>query len=276
VHLVAEPKEIKAKVEEGQSAKAELILTNDGTKESSVNIYKSNQAGSGEEASKEIEEMLDYKKEVFSKEKEADKLPKAALFTGTPWLMQYPWYCVLEPGESKTIQLTFAAKNLETGEYKANLYALGQSKQESLIIPVLLEVIGAPRIKLTKIEIDDGFSAGTKGNSNNVANAGEIVALNLDFENQGDAPAEDLTMEAMPLEPSVKILNEGVIKLPYAGAKGKFSQRFLIEVSSQANPDFPPSLKITITDRDGKKWTESFYVGEPGKFEYPTGALEKK
>ena len=40
----------------------------------------------------------------------------------------------------------------------------------------------------------------------------------------------------------------------------------------------PPSVTLTIKDSEGREWTENFYVGEPGKFDYPTGLIsdEKK
>lgn len=268
--LAAEPEEINIEVENGQTAKAKFQLKNNGTKPVLINIYK---ARDDESEYEQLEDFIKYKKGVFSDPSLKGDLAKAALFSGVPWLKQFPCYCVLEVNESRNIELTVVAGELDVKEYNTYLFIVGEGKRENLILPVNVEVKAAPKIKLIRLEVDDGFSADTRGNLDNTANPGERVVLTMIFENTGSAEAEDLTMKISSDESCVHVLDSGLVGSPYAEAKGRFSAKAVIEVSKSSYFSTPPGMNLEITDRKGRKWAESFYLGEEGKFEYPTGLL---
>jgi hypothetical protein len=272
--LVANPQEIKVQVQEGQRIQTEFMVLNYGAKAVFLNVYKSDMDESASQIDERIEELINYKKQIMSTEAAKEDLGKASLYTGTPWLLLFPTYAVLEPQASRVFSLTVDAADLEENEYRTNLIILGQSKEESLVLPVIIEVKPGAKIQLSKIEVDDGVSAGTKGNANNIANPGEIVALNVYLENTGNGPAENLALELTADSAPVNIL-EGKANVPHIGPKGQFSERFLIEVPADSHPTIPPNVILTITDASGRQWSENFYAGDPDKIKYPTGALVK-
>lgn len=271
-YFLAKPPEIKIEVEEGARAKGSFQLINPRDHALTFNIYKLSEDNSDIEA--EVDSLISYKKEQLSKDGKG--LDKAVLFTGAPWLIQFPLSGSVEAKKSASVQLTIDARALEAGERKTALVVLGSGEEEVLLVPVYAEVKKAPKIKLTRIEIDDGFSAGTKGNSNKAANPGEIVSLTMYFQNTGGAPAAGASVELSPIYQDASILNNGAIPIGYLAPQAETQARVLVKVNENSSSSVPPALEVTITDGDARHWAESVYAGEPGSFQYPGIVLKDR
>ncbi|PIU42110.1 MAG: hypothetical protein COS99_01795 [Candidatus Omnitrophica bacterium CG07_land_8_20_14_0_80_42_15] len=275
--LRTEPSEVEIEVEEGGRKSSEFTLINDGPGKVLFNIYKVDKADTPAEIDQAVEQLIAYKKDKLPEKPAEEDLEKTGLFRGAPWLIQFPYYGILGPGETLDVKLAAVASNLEIGSNSTNLIILGLNKEEIAVVPVHVEVKAAPRIRFADIKVDDGVTPGTKGNLDNVAGPGEKVAFTVYLDNQGNGKAKGLTVTATADNASVTVL-EGEAKLDFVEAKGRFNARFLIDVSDDAITTSPPSVTLTIKDSEGREWTENFYVGEPGKFDYPTGLIsdEKK
>ena len=274
--LKANPESVTIIVEEGKREKAEFELINNGKKDLFINIYKSEPNESSEEVKKKAKEMLLRKKSSLPYKPGKDDLAKAAFFTGAPWLIQFPCYEILKPAQPASIQVTVDARDLEVGEYKVDLIILGSSEEELLIVPIYAEIGRAPKIKITKVVVDDGFSPSTKGNSNNVANPGEKITLTVYLKNDGMAGARDVNLELSSNDPNFQILGSNIMQVPFVEAKSEFQVSFLAEVLEGAHPEIPPAVVLTTTDREGEKWAENFYAGDPEKIKYPLGLKIKE
>ena len=275
--LATDLENVPVMVKEGERIKSTFKLTNNGKEPVPIAIYKSEFGQTREGAEAELEKLLYYKNNAPSQNKGNNDAIQASVFAGAPELMLSPQYATLAPGEEKEIALTINAKQLDSDkEYTAYLYVVGTNKADSLIIPLNIEPQPAPKISLAKVEVDDGFSADTQGNTNNVANPNETVAVTVTLENKGAASAEGLSVSVSSSDTAVSILGDNPIQIATLGPHSQFPLRILIQVSSAAHPVYPPALYLTMTDVQGRKWQENFYAGEPGKFEYPTGLKKEE
>lgn len=267
--------EVNLETEEGGKAEKEFILSNNGNADALFNIYKLD-GGRSAENDDMAKKLIDYKLSNFSPEPVIEDLAKVATLGGAPWLIVFPYYGVLKAGQSEKVRLSVNARDLKLGEYQASLLILGASKDEQVAVPVFLTVKGAPKIRMVKLEVQDDLSSDTQGNSNQVANPNEKVALTVYLKNEGMTEAKGLTLKLTTDNPALNILAQGTAKIDSLPADDTGEARFLIEVSDKANPVIPPTAYLTITDSKGRNWVENFYLGEEGKFEYPTGLLREE
>ncbi|MBU1727129.1 MAG: hypothetical protein KJ880_05820, partial [Candidatus Omnitrophica bacterium] len=164
--LQADPPTIEIKVPEGKRGKSVFRLTNNLKNNVLLKIYKS----------EENPETGTLNQESFV---------NASSYSGAPWLIQFPVNKSLKSGESTEIEVTVEARNLDAGQHLANLIILGKNDGELLVVPVQAEIEKAVKISITKVEVDDGTSSGTTGNSDGVANSGEKAAVTLTLKNSG-------------------------------------------------------------------------------------------
>lgn len=259
-------------IEEGGRIKNTFKLANNGAKPISIAIYKSEFGLTKSEAEAELEKLLYYKNNPQTINKGSHEVLQTSVFFGAPELMLFPQYADLAPGEEKEIALTINAKQLDSDkDYTGYLYAVGTNKEDSLIIPINILPQPAPKISLANIAVDDGLSADTQGNTDNVANPNETVAVTVTLENKGNAPAQELSVGVSSSDTTASILGGGAINIPSIEPHSQVPVRILMKISADAHPVFPPTLYLVITDSQGRKWQENFYVGEEGKFQYPTG-----
>ena len=263
-YLAAGKEEVSVTVDEGQRINAAFTLTNNGAQPITLNLYKSELDQTRQLAEQEMERLLQGP-------------VQASVFAGTPWLMLFPTSVTLKASESKTIQLTVDARALGSGDnHTAYVYAVGTESGDSLLLPVEIKVTQAPKMALARIQVDDGFSAGTKGNKNSIANPQETVAVTAYLENRGNASAEGLTVEVSSSDATAVILENSLLHVPSLASGSQIPVRILMRVAADAHPVFPPALYVTMTDKENRRWQESFSAGDPGKVQYPTGILTEK
>ncbi|MBU1870248.1 MAG: hypothetical protein KJ818_07250 [Candidatus Omnitrophica bacterium] len=252
--LQADPPTIEIKVPEGKRGKSVFRLTNNLKNNVLLKIYKS----------EENPETGTLNQESFV---------NASSYSGAPWLIQFPVNKSLKSGESTEIEVTVEARNLDAGQHLANLIILGKNDGELLVVPVQAEIEKAVKISITKVEVDDGTSSGTTGNSDGVANSGEKAAVTLTLKNSGHEDARDLKVEIRPYADDPITLQNNIIEIPYLGAQSQTQITVSTEVSKEGHETIPPSVTMVISDNDGIISEQTFYVGDPEKIEYPLGAI---
>ena len=267
--------EVVIEVDEGGRAETSFLLENKGLGKGYFNIYKLKE---NEQPLAATGTLAAYKAAKVGQQPTEAKLKQAGLFTGAPWLMQFPYAGVMEPGTAQKVKVSVNTdvESLAPGEHRANLVVVGLDGSETLVMPVRVKVRPAPVLKFDRIEVDDGFSSDTSGNRNHVAEPKEIVAFIVHLKNKGSIKAERLASRVTSLYGDVKSLDQLGVRTPSVAASEEEGLRFLIEVKPEANKKYPPAVVVDTTDSRGRTWSENFYVGEPGKFEYPTGLLSGK
>jgi len=254
--LKADQTEIKMTAEEGSRSSSEFKLENTGntgTEKASFVINKS----SSEDQS------------------QSNKSPD--------WLSFTPSNGDIGVGESQKIKVTATALDLEPGSYQAYLQISERSKEKIITLPVRLIVVSAPLIDLTRIEISDGQTNNTWGNSNRVANPGERISLTVFLENKGKAKARGVKVKLVSADETATIVGNPVVSVGAVKGVGtdqtksnRFSVTFIVDISNSADPSLPPIVNLTTRDEKGRKWLENFYLGKEGAFKYPTGLKKSK
>lgn len=274
--LSADKNEVSVAVDEGQRSSAAFKLTNTGTQPISVTLYKSELDQTRQDADAQMEKLVGYKNSASFDGQENQGMAQASVFAGSPWVMLFPTSVTLDPSQSKTIQLTVDARTMSSDEHTAYVYALGTQPGNALLLPIEIKVTQAPKLALARIQVDDGFSAGTSGNRDTIANPAEIVKVTAFLENRGNAPAQGLTLEVSSSDRAASILENRTLQIPSLASGAQYPVRILLKVSADADPVFPPALYLKMTDSVGRSWQESFSVGDPGKVRYPLGAAVEK
>lgn len=276
VTLISNPESMVIKVLQGSKEKGEFELRNLGKAPCFVNIYKSSPDITEDELKARINEIREHKKEVMGISATKETLEKAALFNGAPWLTPFPYYAVLDPGESKVITIAVNAQDLEAKEYTVYVIAMGQAENQTRVLTVNIEVGKGPKIKISKIEVNDALSKEANTNSNNIANPGEKVSVTVFFRNEGSGQAKDLRVKIAPNDSTLTLLSEPEVSVPFVAPQGEFQVSFLAEVSTAAHPEIPPSVSITLTDDKGTQTVETPYLGDADKIHYPLGLKSKE
>lgn len=273
--LEAKPRAIQIEAGEGERVKAEFDLKNTGKSRALINIYKTEESTFQiNEDDGKIEKLLSRKN--LAEAATEEDLKKAADFSGAPWVVYSPYYAILEPGESLPVRLSFDTTNLSVGDHATQIIIIGTRKEELKIIPVELVVRKAPKLKVSKIEIDDGFSEDTTGDQNHVAGPGEKVALAASITNEGGMTAKDIVALLSFEDPLIKNFGDGTAKISSIESGQTEKVRFIFEVGTEFSSEFPPSAVLEMSDGSGKKWSDNFYLGEEGSFKYPTGLMEEE
>lgn len=274
-NLMVNPETVTIKVAQNDRETAALKITNIGTQDIAVNIYKTEANSPGEKIKATLDEIANYRKEAFAKTNDKNALSKAALFRGAPWLSFSPCYAILKPSQSTTITLMADAKNLEAADYRVDLLMIS-NQQEPLDIPIYVTVKPASQLRLSRIEIDDGTGPDTKGNTNHVAEPGETVVLTAHLRNDGAATAHDVTLTLDTKNPDLVIIGEKTIHISSLEPAGEADVHFLAQVGANANPQIPPSVTMDISDTQHATAQQNFYLGEPDKIKYPLGLTFNK
>jgi hypothetical protein len=273
--LEAKPNSLKIKVGEGERIESKFELKNTGSGKALVNFYKT------EEATEKTEPDADIIEKLISRKKQGDlataeDLKKSADFSGASWILIFPYYAVVEQDGMIEVKLTIDAKDLAVGVHHCNLIALGVQKEELKVIPIEVTVLESSRLKVSKVEIDDGFSEDTTGNQNHVAGSGEKVALVASLTNEGGMTAKNITARLSFDDASVRNFGDGIAKIPSVDSGQTEKVRIVFEVGKEFSSEIPPSGVLEISDGSGKKWSDNFYLGEEGAFEYPAGLNEQE
>lgn len=237
--LEAEPSQIQQSLDQSEQAKSRLKLINNGTETVSFDIKRTEQED--------------------AKEQEGG---------GPAWLLVYPSEGQIETGQTATIRLEFSAVDLKPQDYQAFLQING------LTVSVQLTVEGGPLIDLMSIKISDGSAADNWGNNDKVANPGERVALTARLENIGQAKAEGVRVKVRPADQTARVVGQDTLLI--GKVDNRFSARFLLDITNQADSSIPPVVYLITRDSEGHQWLENFYLGKEGKFDYPTGLKRKK
>jgi len=266
--LYVEPSSLSIEIKEGELKEMELLIGSRKSSEVMFNIYKYK-----ENEDQTIDEFIADKLAEISSSPSIDEIIERSSASGAPWLSIYPLYGSLTSSNNTTqFRLTINASYLKAGQYTTNLIVLGTSVEEKAVIPVVVNVRGTPRISLESIKIDDGFSSGTKGNRNNVADPGELINLKVFLTNYGSKEGRDLKVQITSDDLEIaKIKSNDIVSISSIDKKAQASVQFLIEISQSANSSIPPTVSLVTSDIEGNEWYENFYLGEEGKFEYPTG-----
>lgn len=282
VELISNSSQIAIEVDEGEKTSADITVENRSGDDALVNLYKTNNpypTDNPTEVLKRdmlVEGLLNYKKNKIGAEAKITDLAKANLVTGVSWLALSPFFDEIKSKQKSSFKLNLTAEDLAPGDYQTNLLILGKDREQSLIVPVNLKVKPAAKIRFASLEIMDGASSKTSGNADHVATAGEKIILNLKLNNSGQADGHNLSLILNPLDASTQILGSNTAEISSLAAGQETTVSFLIQISNQADLTFPPTMEMVIKDGSGKERRDNFYLGEEGKFNYPTGAKKKQ
>jgi len=270
IHLSTLPKELTIETIQGQNGEGNFKLTNNSNTAAYLNIYKALSTNKTDYED-QITYYLNHKNSVINDNPTEELLRSASLFTGTPWIRHHPYYLILGPGETRTINVSIFGRELKPQEYRSALIIVGMNREETLILPVKVKVKEGPKIRFEKLAIDDGISPKTRGNTNRCADPGELIEFTVSLKNIGAASAEGLTISANADPAFITFLSNTKVDIPYAASGENIYASFFVEIASQDHPPHPCPVTIITTEKTGAQWEENFYLGEPGKFEYPTG-----
>lgn len=267
------PQKLHIELEEGARAQAVAEIMNQGEALCALTLYKSDEeAGLGPE--RELAKLVEYKRNVLLGE--GKPAAKALRFSGVPWINGYPPYFTLASGVAQKVEVTVDGRGLKEGFYLIYLFAVGKEERESLSIPVEVVVKPAPRIRLIKLSLDDGFSAETSGNKNRVGNPGERIGIAVTLKNEGNAGAEDVALVLRPDDPAAATALYERAESASVQPQEEFTVSFIVDIAPGAHPQIPPSATLSLSDKYGRRWSENFYLGETGNFPYPTGLVAGK
>jgi len=246
--IKVQPKSLEFSIEQGRQASKPITIKNTGNKSTAFQIYISSEA--------------DVKKDQLASQSSVE------------WLTVNARKGQIQVGQEREILVGVNDEDLKAQEYTAYLYITNNGNDKISTVKVDLGVLSAPKLKLTSIDIADGTTTNTWGNSNQTANSGERVLLTATFKNKGTSNARGVVTSLSGDKEFIQIVDSK--KQTIGTVKAIFSVEYLIDIKTLADNVIPPVVSLKVSDSQNRKWLEDFYLGEPGSFDYPIGLERKK
>lgn len=142
-------------------------------------------------------------------------------------------------------------------------FALDIISDQGLYKDTVIIVIQAPQLLHFRHIVDDDEIPPSQGNGNSIAEKEETIELPFILRNEGFGQADDVTAILGCDDPEVIILNNtvGFGAIPSRQEKENVDNHLLFTLSADWQGNIP--FNLTITDRYGHLWYDTFYLRKP-------------